>query len=162
MLLPYDGRCPYDNTFVDITYGGEYSIWYCQNGHEWNTIEAILVPDRCNGSFKYGNQYDTFCSLCLWCGQLVEHYPFFHREMGNMMKFHRLNQPQNFVLEAGETFYFSEARHFGVRAVKCNGCQKDLQDIDLAQIVTDRLGKRQFVIHLGCWHRLVDTLERSE
>lgn len=161
MNLPYEGRCPYDNTPINMTFGYSDERWFCQNSHEWSRPEQIYVPDRCEGSFKYGARYNDFYSVCLWCGNKIEHHPFFNREYGERMKFHRLKQPSNFVLELGETFHFSEAKYFGVITTECNGCGNQLASYDLAQLVTDRLNKRQYVIHIGCYTRLVNQLERG-
>lgn len=161
MTLPYGGKCPYDNTVVDYTFGYSDSIWYCQNGHEWGNIEDIEVGDRCEGSFRYGTKLSEYTSMCVWCGQIVEHTPFFNRANGNKLVYHLRPQTSKAVLEPGDTLYFSEAKYFGVITDMCDGCQKQLDVLEIAQIVTDRFSKRQYVIHLGCWSKLVDILERG-
>ncbi len=153
--FPYGGKCPYDNTEVDCNEGGY--VWFCQRGHEWEDYEDIFVSNRCEGTFKYGVNYDLQHSVCQWCGQIVEHIPFYCQEFAGLMDFHLLNQPSSNALEMGESFHVGEHREVIGRV--CDGCHKIFSQGQIAEVVVDRLSRRGYMIHRGCWGNLVDTIE---
>ena len=157
--LPYEGRCPYDNTTVDCTEEGwAGQVWFCQNGHEWKDYRDILEPDRCEGSLKYGINQDLRHSICQWCGQIVEHVPFFHFEYAGLMKFHEMIQPPTCGLEMGEWFHVSEHRE--MIGVECDGCYKSFEQGQIGEFVVDRLSRLGYKIHRDCWTKLVQNVER--
>ena len=157
-ILPYGGKCPYDNTEVDCTDGYLGNVWFCQNGHEWLDYVDIAVPDRCEGSFKYGYQYDRYHSVCQWCGQMIEHYPFFHFYLANQMKYHEMTQPSTAALELGEWAHVSENTYLVGK--ECDGCLKVFEMGQIAEAVVDRFTRLGYVIHRGCWDRLVEAIEK--
>lgn len=158
--FPYGGKCPYDNTKVDCTEGGCASqVWFCQKGHEWEDYRDIVVPNRCEGTFKYGINKDLRHSICQWCGQIVEHIPFFHFEYAGLMKYHEMSQPSTNALEMGQWFQVSEYRE--IVGAECNGCHLPLEQVQIAEVVVDRLRHLEYHIHRDCWSNLVESIERS-
>jgi len=158
--FPYGGKCPYDNTEVDCTEGGWVSqVWFCQQGHEWKNICDIVAPNRCEGTFKYGINKDLKHSICQWCGQIVEHIPFFHFDYAGLMKYHEMRQPSTHALEMGEWVHVSEHRELVGK--ECNGCQGPFDQGQIAEVVVDRLSHLGYVIHRGCWDRLVESIEKG-
>ncbi len=154
----YVGRCPYDNTAVDSTEGWNGQMWFCQKGHEWQDYSDIAVQSRCEGTFKYGINQDLQHSICQWCGQIVEHIPFFHFEYAGLMKYHEMSQPSTCGLEMGEWFHVSEHRE--MIDVECDGCYRSFEQGQIGEVVVDRLSHLGYKIHCGCWTKLVRNIDR--
>lgn len=157
--FPYGGKCPYDDTEVDCTEGGWVGqVWFCQNGHEWKDYQDIVAPNRCEGTFKYGINQDLRHSICHWCGQIVEHIPFFYFDHAGVMKYHEMSQPSTNALEMGEWSHVSEHRE--LVGVECDGCHNPFEQDQIVDTVVDRLSRLGYLIHRGCWNNLVEYIER--